>query len=76
MAPFGKSAATVGVGQPSFRLVLLDGDTCSISVCIGVPGAAVNGDDDGEEYPCGFPTPYHRETGKMANQRVMGDTGV
>ena len=74
MALVGKDAAMVGYRKTGVSIFLLGGDTGCPSVCSRFLGAVVLNHEEGGEYPCGVPTIYHRESGKMAGQRVMGDT--
>ena len=74
MALVGKDAAMVGYRKTGVSIFLLGGDKGCPSVCSGFLGAVGCDYEEGGEYPCGVPTIYHRESGKMAGQWVMGYT--
>ena len=83
MALVGKDAAMGGYRQTGVSLVLTGGDTGCSAVWSVFMGAVGHDYEEGREYPCGVPTLYHREAGKMAGQRYMrytcrqeGDIGI
>ena len=74
MSLVGKASATGGGSQSGVRLVIHGGNTGGPAIWIGVLGDVRRNDGDGGEHPCGVTNPYHREAGKTAIRRVIGDT--
>ena len=64
-----------GGGQPGVILVLHGDDTGGTDVWIGVLGDVIRNDGDGRENPREVFTKDHREAGKTASRKVMGDNG-